>query len=141
MSTPMYLQIARVVALLAFGLFGVAAVGQEAKDMRLEDMGFVMRPANTPEQLARLRRLPPRIFLGRTKNGARYYIYADPDYCQCVFLGDALAMRNYRNLVAPPPQAPMAIGSGDSLLLNGVIEEIDPALGMTIEEGDILDYP
>jgi hypothetical protein len=137
----MYLQTARIVVLLAFGLFAGAAAGQERKDMRLEDMGFVMRPANTPAQLARLRLLPPRIFVGRTKNGARYYIYADPDYCQCVFLGNALAMKNYRDLIAPPPQAPMAVGSGDSLLLNGVIEEIDPALGLTIEEGDILDYP
>jgi hypothetical protein len=35
----------------------------------------------------------------------------------------------------------MAIGSGDSLLGNGVIIEMDPALSLTIERGDILDAP
>ena len=38
---------ARMLAFLAFGLFGDAAAGQEARDMKLEDVGFVMRTANT----------------------------------------------------------------------------------------------
>jgi hypothetical protein len=45
--------------------------------MRLEDMGFIMRPANTPEQMGRLRPLPARKFVARTKDGNRYYLYAD----------------------------------------------------------------
>ena len=55
----MYLEHARVLAFLVFGLFGgAAAAGQEGKDMKLEDVGFVMRPANTPAQIDRLRLLP-----------------------------------------------------------------------------------
>ena len=49
-----------VVFMLALLFVGPAAAGQEGTDMRLEDMGFVMRPANAPEQLERLRLLPPR---------------------------------------------------------------------------------
>ena len=75
-------------------------------------MGFVMRAADTPAQIERLRQLPPRTFVARSKNGRRYYLYADPDYCKCVFVGDETAMRNYRDMVSPPPQAPMAIGPG-----------------------------
>jgi hypothetical protein len=135
----MHWEVGRVVAFLVFGLFGGVAAGQEAKDMKLEDLGFIMRPANTPEQMARLRLLPPHRFVTRSKDGRRYYVYADADYCQRAFVGDELAMKNYRDLVSPPPQAPMAIGSGDSLVENGIVVEEIP--GMTIVDGDIFDAP
>ena len=62
---------------LVVGLFGGKA-GQEGTDMKLKDMGFIMRPANTPEQMERLRLLPARKFVARAKDGSRYYLYADP---------------------------------------------------------------
>ena len=136
----MLVEHARVLAFLIFGLSGTAGAGQEGKDMKLEDVGFVMRPANTQAQLQRLRQLPPRTFVARNKNGRRYYLYADPDYCKCVFVGDELAMKNYRDLVSPPPQAPMAIGPGKPSVASEMIQEMDSGVGATIFDGDILDY-
>jgi hypothetical protein len=130
----------RIIVVLIFGLSGGADASQEGSDMKLEDMGFVMRPADTPAQIERLRQLPPRAFVARTKHGRRYYLYADPDYCKCVFVGDELAMKNYRDLVLPPPQAPTAIGPGKPSVANEMIQEMDPVLGGTIDEGDILDW-
>ena len=67
----MRLCVTYVLACLAAGLSaGDAAAGQEGIDMKLEDMGFTMRAANTPEQLDRLRLLPPRKFLARLKAAA-----------------------------------------------------------------------
>jgi hypothetical protein len=40
--------------------------------MRLEEMGFIMCPANTPEQMERLRLLPAGKFFARTKDSNRY---------------------------------------------------------------------
>lgn len=128
------------IAFLIFGLSGAAEANQEGRDMKLEDMGFVMRPADTPAQIERLRRLPPRAFVTRTKSGQRYYLYADPDYCKCVFVGDELAMKNYRDLVKPPPQAPMVTGRGKPSVASEMIQEMDPVLGGTIYDGDILDW-
>ena len=108
--------------------------------MKLEDMGFVMRAAVTPAQIERLRKLPSRTFVARSKNGRRYYLYADPDYCKCVFVGDETAMKNYRDMVMPPPQAPMAIGPGKPTVAGEMIQEMDPVLGGTIYDGDILDF-
>ena len=88
----------------------------------------------------RLRQLPPRTFVARTKGGRRYYLYADPDYCKCVFVGDELAMKNYRDLVSPPPQAPMSIVPGKPSVASEMIQEMDPVLGGTIYDGDILDW-
>jgi hypothetical protein len=96
----------RVAILVAATLFaGAASAGQEGTDMKLEDMGFTMRPASTPAQMERLRLLPARKFVRRTKDGGRYYLYADPDYCQCVFVGNEVAMKNYQALNAPSADA------------------------------------
>jgi hypothetical protein len=136
----MLIRRARVVAFLIFGLAGGANAGQEGSDMRLEDMGFVMRPADTPARIERLRLLPPRTFVARSKAGRRYYLYADPEYCKCVFVGDELAMKNYHDLISPPPQAPMTIGGGKPSIASEMIQEMDPVVGGTIYDGDILDF-
>ncbi len=89
---------------LAIALLGaspLAAQSQLGKDMKLEDAGFKMREANTPQKMARLNSIPPYKFVPHRKNGARYYVYADPA-CRCAFVGDDNAMKAYRDMVAPP---------------------------------------
>jgi hypothetical protein len=129
-----------VALLVAVTMTGPVVAGQEATDMKLEDMGFIMRAATTPAQMERLRLLPPRKFVARTKDGRRYYLYADPDHCQCVFLGGEAAMKNYNDLISPPPLAPTVVGSGDlpPTVAQQMIDEVDP--GLPIADGDILDY-
>lgn len=129
----------RILALLAFGLFGADAGAQEARDMHLEDVGFVMRPANTPQQLERLKLLPAYKFVARTKNGQRYFLFADPVLCKCVFVGSELAMTNYQNMVSPPPS--LTTMSGPPTLAPGatLYQEMDPNLSSSISDGDILD--
>ena len=128
---------------LAVGLFGGDAGAQqtqEATDMHLEDAGFVMRAA-TPHQLDRVRLLPPRKFVARTVNGRRYFLYADPELCKCVFLGDELAMANYGNMVSQPSSLPMPGGSGSLPPGASLYQDMDPNLSSSIPTGDILDYP
>jgi hypothetical protein len=133
---------ARLLALLAFALFATTAIAQEIKDMDLEDTGFTMRPALTPQQLERVKLLPPHKFIARTKNGQRYFLYADPDLCKCVFVGNALAMANYQGLVSPSSPyisnmpSPGTIPPGARLY-----QEMDTGLSSTIPDGDILDNP
>ena len=104
------LRICVVAVLTAVLPAGAANAGQEGTDMKLEDMGFTMRPATMPAQLRRLRLVPPRQLIARTKAGRRYYLYADPDYCQCVFVGNEQAMRNYQALMSPASAPPMPTG-------------------------------
>jgi hypothetical protein len=117
-----------------------ASAGQEGTDMKLEDMGFVMRSANTPAQMERLRLLPARKFVARTNGGTRYYLYADPDYCRCVFVGNEVAMKNYQALNAPSSTPPMAIGPDGGPTAGSLVQEIDPTINVMIGNGDILDY-
>jgi hypothetical protein len=78
-----------------------AAQSPVAIGMKLEDAGFRMREANTPEKMARLNSIPPHKFVPHRKNGVRYYVYADPTSCRCAFVGDETAMKAYRDMVAP----------------------------------------
>lgn len=138
----------RLVALLALGMFGDPAVaGQEATDMKLDDAGFVVRVADTPAKLARLRTLPPRKFIRRVKAGRPYFMYADPDACKCVFVGDEDAMKSYRDMAAkrsPPLQLQLpnaaALPSGGVTPERSMIQDIDADAGSMIPEGDILDF-
>jgi hypothetical protein len=125
---------------LVVGLLGGSAIAQqEATDMHLEDVGFVMRAA-TPQQIERLRLLSRRKFITRSVGGRRYYFYADPDLCKCVFLGDETAMQSYKDLVSAQTPAPITGGTGGLPSRSLSIEEMNPDLSGSIAPGDILDY-
>jgi hypothetical protein len=61
-----------------------------------------MEPADTPERQAQLPSLPPhKLLLQRLHVGGKEtigYVYADPDICHCVFLGDAKAYQAFQQL-------------------------------------------
>lgn len=88
--------------MFAFALMGWMLAGalplaaQESVGMKLEDAGFTMKEANTPQKMARLKSVPARKFVARSKNGRSYYIYADPDYCRCAYIGSEDALKTYR---------------------------------------------
>ncbi len=114
------------------------ALAQLPNDMKLEDAGFVMRRADTPEKLSQAKRVPPRRFIARVKNGKRYYIYADPETCQCVFIGNAVAMQAFRDMRAKLQQPDAAPPTGvrpQAILVEDMNDDVANAIG----DGDILD--
>ena len=52
------------------------------REDQLAAAGFVVRPANTPERQAMLKRLPPNHFVQRTHGDTVHYVYADPLVCK-----------------------------------------------------------
>jgi hypothetical protein len=97
---------AALAGLIFLALATTAAQAQLGLEMKLSNAGFVMKVANSPKQLERLRTIPARKLVARTKDGVRHYLYADPDGCKCVLIGNEQAMRSYRDMVAPPPLPP-----------------------------------
>jgi hypothetical protein len=132
----------RVFAILAVGFLGATpADAQLATDMRLEDAGFVMRRADTPEKMARLRLIPPRQFVSRTGKRGRYYLWADPDTCRCVFVGGAGALQSFKDMRKGVPQ-PDNVGPGSRGIdpENMIIHDMDADAGINVPDGDVLDY-
>jgi hypothetical protein len=62
---------ARAVAFLAFGSPVEQKPVRRGTDMKLEAMDSIMHPANTQEHMERLRLLPSRKSVARTKGGRR----------------------------------------------------------------------
>jgi hypothetical protein len=85
-----YRKVIMLALAVALPLTGCAAIQRsEARDTEqlLAAAGFQAKPAETPEKLADLRTMPPRQLVSQTKDGNFVYSYADPDYCQCLYVG------------------------------------------------------
>jgi hypothetical protein len=138
---PMRANDARLLALLIFGFFcDPGTAGQEATDMYLRDAGFIVRVADTPAKIARLRTVPARTFIRRRKAGRAYFMYVDPDTCKCVFLGSEQAMQDYRDMASARLQQPEAAMPAGVAPERQIIQDIRGDAGEMITEGDILDY-
>lgn len=75
-----------------------AAIAQNTEPM-LEAAGFVKLPADSPERQQKLASLEPlklNYYVGKT--GKLHYWFADPDYCHCLFHGDAQAWERYEQM-------------------------------------------
>lgn len=72
-----------------------AEIAQQQQNL-LAAAGFVAKPANTPERIAALHAMPPRQVLMQAHEGHFVYLYADPDFCRCLYVGDAQAYQRFR---------------------------------------------
>lgn len=86
---------------VAVATFAISACeSQSALVAKNEDAlaaaGFVVRPANTPERIAMLNRLPPHQFVQRVNGDAVHYVYADPLVCGCLYVGTQQAYNQYK---------------------------------------------
>ncbi len=68
-----------------------ACVSPQLQVAQKEDLlaaaGFQVRPANSPNRIAAMKRLPPHKFVTKVVNGNPVYLYADPLDCDCVYFG------------------------------------------------------
>lgn len=60
--------------------------------------GFKMKPADTPERLAKLQSMPVRKIVTDQRDGETVYLYADPDFCKCLYVGRQEQYDRYQRL-------------------------------------------
>ena len=58
--------------------------------------GFTMRPPNTPELQTLLNQLPAHHVVQRVRPDKIRYVYADPDVCDCLYVGSQHAYELYK---------------------------------------------
>jgi len=95
-----------IMALMAAALGGTlvgcgSAMQQTANQQEelLMAAGFAKKPADTPEKMSRLRRVPLYEIAVRKKGEQPVYYYADPNVCQCIYLGNETNYQTYRRLL------------------------------------------
>jgi uncharacterized protein YdbL (DUF1318 family) len=91
------------VALMALvvGAGGCAALRKsdvDAQEQLLSAAGFQMKPADSPEKLKHLETLTPQKLVPHTRDGKLYYVYADAEFCKCLFVGNEPAYQKYQQL-------------------------------------------
>jgi hypothetical protein len=95
-----YRNVVMLALIAALPLAGCAAIQRseaQDKEQLLAAAGFQVKPADTPEKLANLRTMPPRKLVSQ-KDGDFVYSYADPDYCQCLYMGGPKEYSAYQRL-------------------------------------------
>ena len=86
---------------LGLSLTGCAAIrGHQTAETEqvLAASGFQVKPADTPEKLAHLQTLAPRKVVRYTRDGQPQYVYADPETCKCLYVGDEQRYQKYQEL-------------------------------------------
>jgi hypothetical protein len=89
-------------AFLSAILIGCGPAMQQTANQQEELLmaaGFAKKPADTPEKMSRLRRVPLYEIAVRKKGDQPVYYYADPNYCQCIYLGNETNYQAYRRLL------------------------------------------
>ncbi len=90
------------VGALTFGL-GLGVAGCASTIVQTENLlgqaGFRRLPADTPAKVAHLETLPPRKLVGRAHQGKKYYVYADPGECKCLYIGSPSQYQTYQRLL------------------------------------------
>jgi hypothetical protein len=90
-----------LVIVLALGFNGCAAIRANQTrwtEQLLTAAGFQLEPVATAEELAHLRTLKSRKVVQDRRDGQRRYVYADPDVCNCLYVGDEQQYQKYQNL-------------------------------------------
>lgn len=118
------------------GFFGFAALAQESTGMKLEAAGFKMKEARSETEMTRLKSIPAHKFVRRTRGGVAYYIYPDPVYCKCAYIGNQKAMDDYRAVNSPVTGLPNYSGTADVTKRGGDNVEQDMFTDMG-EDGDM----
>jgi hypothetical protein len=86
---------------LGLSLTGCAAIRAHRTaetEQVLVAAGFQMKPADTPAKLAHLQTLTPRKVVRYTRDGQVHYVYADPETCTCLYVGDEQRYQKYQEL-------------------------------------------
>jgi hypothetical protein len=79
---------------LVLGLSGCALTAGDTEGL-LEQAGFRKVPADTPKRAEHLQTIRPHQLIQRQTDGKLYYVYADPGYCKCLYVGSENAYATY----------------------------------------------
>jgi hypothetical protein len=87
--------------LLGIGVLAAGQTQQKVIDQHEKDLsvaGFIVRPANTPELQTMLNLLPAYRVVPRIHGGKIRFVYADPNVCDCLYVGSQQAYDVYKKI-------------------------------------------
>ena len=71
----------------------------ESTEQLLAAGGFSIKPADTPQKVAALQQMKQRKLLRRKgPDGNPQFLFADAQFCRCLYVGDEVAYQNFQRL-------------------------------------------
>lgn len=92
-----------VVSLTVLGLFGIGcAAATQRKVMETERLlaasGFQMRIQDSHHENENMKMLPQREIFPEQRDGQTYFVYADEEFCHCIYVGTAEAYQRFSQM-------------------------------------------
>jgi hypothetical protein len=106
----------------------------------LTSAGFKPQFANDPAGKKAMHALPPHRFVVHDNGGNARYLYAEPRYCVCVFIGTADAYQNYRAILAQPVPRPDDVAPDYDTQASALLTGNDPIGIDTIGDNTVAPY-
>lgn len=91
-----------VLALAGCAVQQAGGTGQNIQNTEslLAAAGFRVHPADTPKRITALQALPPQQLVLITRKGRQAWVYADPVFCNCLYVGGTQAYQAFEGLNA-----------------------------------------
>ena len=89
---------ALLVALAATGCATIRRNEVQQTEQMLAAAGFRMKPADNAERITHLRTLPSRKLAPYQQGSDIYWVYADPDVCNCLWVGNEQQYQAYQKI-------------------------------------------
>jgi uncharacterized protein YdbL (DUF1318 family) len=86
------------VVVVASGCAAMRRSDVDTQEQLLSAAGFQMKLADNPEKVKHLQELTSQKLVPHTRDGKLYYVYADPEFCKCMFVGNEPAYQKYQDL-------------------------------------------
>lgn len=105
-------------AVAAF-LAGCTALGRDDvrnTEEQLAAAGFDIKLGGTPARRDHLDTLPRHRLIRLHRDGRAYYIYADPEWCECLYAGGQADYEAYRRLAIIEEREEAVVRSADALM-------------------------
>ena len=84
---------------LALGMTACVMSSTQSTEAMLRQAGFRQLPADSPQKIAHLQTMPERKVIGRTYQGKKYYVYSDPQGCNCLYIGTPEQYKTYQGIL------------------------------------------
>ena len=83
---------------LAIGCTAIRRDSTLQTERTLAASGFQMKFAQTPEQLQSVQKLEQRTLIPTRFHGETRFVYADAEFCKCMYVGTPKAYQEYQKL-------------------------------------------
>jgi hypothetical protein len=97
---PPFPGIAIAVAALLAGCTTFERDDVQDTEQQLAAAGFDIKLADNPARRDHLATLPQHTLARFDRDGRPYYVYADPDWCKCMYVGNQADYDAYERLIA-----------------------------------------